>query len=388
MTSSQVGTFSPWASGARSSHVGIRLPSFNSLTPVAELPQTPHDFVLAGFGHVVVVHRGGFSVFDAQTHALRAHSDGTLSSSGFPLLSAQGVFSAYAEFGFDGVRTERAPFDPFRPTGGRVWAASLTDTHFAVLAQRPLSGNHDSVLPPSLTAVAEKVPKAGRYIGEFLAAQQLKNTEGVGAISANGDFVVATRDRQLLVFPLPANRQGPSELSASVRKPLPFTPYDIALIGGKVTLIQALGSDAANAFSEQEELAVTDAANHARWTTSLHWLELSGTETAHVAVPFPVLQPPVDLDQGRVLLVGLGFAAVEGNRVVFTHRSERRCLATASAGGTFALACGAELQIVTRDGAIRETFKVRDGESITTPPAIGEDGSVWLATQRALYVAR
>lgn len=47
-----------------------------------------------------------------------------------------------------------------------------------------------------------------------------------------------------------------------------------------------------------------------------------------------------------------------------------------------------ELRFVSRDGAIRQSFHTADGDMITTPPAIGPDGTIWVATSKALYVAR
>jgi len=60
--------------------------------------------------------------------------------------------------------------------------------------------------------------------------------------------------------------------------------------------------------------------------------------------------------------------------------------AQAFSDGTLAVVRGAGLQIVGRDGAIRQSL--RAAEELTTYPAIGSDGAVWVASARTLYVAR
>ena len=60
--------------------------------------------------------------------------------------------------------------------------------------------------------------------------------------------------------------------------------------------------------------------------------------------------------------------------------------ATAFADGTLAVVRGTELQIVANDGSIKQSL--RAAEELTTYPAIGPDGAVWVASARTLYVAR
>ena len=106
-----------------------------------------------------------------------------------------------------------------------------------------------------------------------------------------------------------------------------------------------------------------------------------------MTVPFEVLQPPVDGGAGRIYLLGNGFAAVQDGHLLWSKPSSTMILGTAFAGGELALATGPELRIVARDGSIRQSLRT-DGEPIAAPPAIASDGAVWVATNKALYVAR
>lgn len=59
--------------------------------------------------------------------------------------------------------------------------------------------------------------------------------------------------------------------------------------------------------------------------------------------------------------------------------------ATAFAGGELALGLGHALQIVSTDGAILQAFPCR--ASVTAPPAIAGDGSVFVGTEDSLWLA-
>jgi hypothetical protein len=91
---------------------------------------------------------------------------------------------------------------------------------------------------------------------------------------------------------------------------------------------------------------------------------------------------------GRIHLAGDGLAAVEAGRVLWSVAGGRREYVTAFAEGELAVAVGDELRIVDSDGTIRQSFHVDKGETLSASPAIAEDGSVWIASDKALYVAR
>ena len=119
----------------------------------------------------------------------------------------------------------------------------------------------------------------------------------------------------------------------------------------------------------------------------LHVLDTSGRELWSVESPFDVAQPAIDC-AGRICLAGDGLAATEGGRVVWSRFVGERVRATAFDDGSLAVAQRGELHVVSRDGADRQPLPVAEGETITTPPAIAHDGSIWVATAQAVYVAR
>jgi len=45
-------------------------------------------------------------------------------------------------------------------------------------------------------------------------------------------------------------------------------------------------------------------------------------------------------------------------------------------------------RIVSRDGTVVQRLRVPEGDALVVPPAVTADGTVWLATAKALYVAR
>jgi hypothetical protein len=143
-------------------------------------------------------------------------------------------------------------------------------------------------------------------------------------------------------------------------------------------------------YSANDELAHawTRFAQRPHWSTRLHVLDRQANPVSAATVPFPVLQPPIEGEGGRFYLAGFGFAAVDGAKPVYWHQSNTQCFATALHGGDVVVAAGKELSFVKRDGTIQRTLKVRDGEAILAAPAVAEDGTIWVTTATALYVAR
>jgi hypothetical protein len=120
---------------------------------------------------------------------------------------------------------------------------------------------------------------------------------------------------------------------------------------------------------------------------TLHALDAAGREAWSAEVPFQIMQPPIDC-AGRICLAGFGLASVEQGRVVWSRYVGEVVYATAFDDGSLAVGWGHDLRMLSRDGAERQRLSVADDERITTPPAIAGDGSIWVATAEAVYVAR
>jgi hypothetical protein len=193
---------------------------------------------------------------------------------------------------------------------------------------------------------------------------------GSGAIGADRRVAVAMQDGRFIVLSPDGELAPPGYRAARksthlVETKLPFAPYDVSVVPPGYALL---------ARSDQ--------------SISLHVLGADGAERWSAPVSFTPTEPPIDGSDGRIYLVGNGFAAYENGKALWSSPASSAQYATAYADGTVALAAGAELRIVGRDGSIRQTFRTAQGEPITTPPAIADDGSVWVATASALYVAR
>src|SRR5690606_18849321 len=113
-----------------------------------------------------------------------------------------------------------------------------------------------------------------------------------------------------------------------------------------------------------------------------------GAQISVTPIPFAVRQPPIDAAGGRIVLAGNGIAAVEGGAVVWLLLSPNRMRATAYRDGTLAVADGPTLRILSRDGTELQSLPTVAGEELKTPPAIAHDGSVWVAGNKVLYVAK
>lgn len=135
-------------------------------------------------------------------------------------------------------------------------------------------------------------------------------------------------------------------------------------------------------------------------STTVHYLTPQGTEQWKATVGFGLGQPPIDCGDGRICLAGFGLASVVNGKVEWSMKAPRLpsqkswptgylppapVRATAFEDGTLAVANHRALQILAKDGSIKQGFTVAEDELITTPPAISPDGRVWVATQQALY---
>jgi hypothetical protein len=187
---------------------------------------------------------------------------------------------------------------------------------------------------------------------------------GCGAIASDRRIAVAMHDRRFLVYD--ANRSEPDGVPRPLAAShLDFVSYDISIVTAGVALLSRAES--------QTILHVVDWQGHERWSA---------------VVPFAVESPPIEATAERIYLVGRGFAAAEHGAILWNQLSPVQTFATALHDGTALLAMGAELRVVIRDGTIRQTLRVPEGDAIVAPPAVTADGTAWVATAKALYAAR
>jgi hypothetical protein len=120
----------------------------------------------------------------------------------------------------------------------------------------------------------------------------------------------------------------------------------------------------------------------------VHCVDIGGHEQWSTVVPFVVRQPPIDGSGGRVYLAGDGLAAIENGTVIWSQSATDTIRATAFSNGMLAVTQGNTFRIVSRGGMGALTHPSHFDEPITTPPAITHDGTVWMASEKSLYVAR
>jgi len=79
-------------------------------------------------------------------------------------------------------------------------------------------------------------------------------------------------------------------------------------------------------------------------------------------------------------------AAIDNGKITWSHLSPEPIYASSFEDGSLALATGKRLDFVKPDGTIDQSFNA--DEPLVAPPAIAGDGSVWVASAEALYLAR
>jgi hypothetical protein len=189
---------------------------------------------------------------------------------------------------------------------------------------------------------------------------------GCGAVGTDRFIAVATTDQRFFAYDANAPA-GPAGIAppplATAR--LAFVPYDISIVEGGVAVLSG-----------------------GKGSSTVHMLARDGRELWQATVPFSVDTPPIDAGGGRVYLVGDGFAAADHGKILWSQKSTGHTYATSLADGSALVAIGPELRVVSRDGAVLRRLRVPEGDALVTPPAVTADGTVWLATAKALYVAR
>ncbi|MFO0761951.1 MAG: hypothetical protein U0359_36260 [Byssovorax sp.] len=283
--------------------------------------------------------------------------------------------------------------------GDAVTSAVFLLTPMVVPVQIPLDGGAvargwDQV-GARMRIVSERFYLPERYTSDLVWQEDLAGA-GCGAIAEDRRIAVAMRAGRFLVFD--GNNATPDLKGVRlVDVPISFAAYDLSVVeGGFAALsVGAPMPESAPPFSPLGASLAKEArrveglnAPPLRFHTVVHLLDPQGRVTAETEVPFEVFEPPIDGGGGRVYVFGHGVAAFDQGRLLYAQPSPLPMLATAFEDGSLALAIGHELRLLSRDGVVRQSFFTAAGETISAPPAIGADGSIWVGTERALYVAR
>jgi len=227
------------------------------------------------------------------------------------------------------------------------------------------------------------------------------------AIDSTGQAAIATKDGHFYV--VGPNGTADGRAAGKVSREVATAPYLMSSIENNWLLVEPrrpppiahmlTGMETfddlvgrAKALKEQQaithDLYVDPSRSKMTWKTRLVSLEQKGGEIWSAEVNFRVLSPPVDATGGVIVVVGEGIAAISSGKVQWSESYPTRAFATAFVDGTLAVAVGRELRIMSPDKTVRQVLETPENEPITAPPAIGKDGSVWLATRLGLYVAR
>jgi hypothetical protein len=386
-----------WASSGRSSRVAVAMRPHYELRVAARLAKSDGGarpatrYLLPLDGRVFAAsdtELAAFSLADGR----ELHTSASFAGPGS--VGPAAVLRGLLEWGLDGAATGRYLDDTGFLKDDRVWVEALIGGTAWVLAQEARPPTESSRPPPTptfLVALYRLSPDA--QAAHLWAGADIEGALAGGALFERGGAAIATTDGRLVLVDWPKGEGEAAEMPKTTHA-LPFKPYEIAVAGDRIALLEAVdvapGSGLEGPYASHTELAFRrNPYEKLHWSTRLHVVDREGKELDQATVPFPVLQPPIDGEGGRFYLSGQGFAAVGGGyKVAYWNQSKTPSLATAMLGGDVALALGGELRLVARDGTVRQSLHVAEGETILTPPAVAEDGSLFVATEKAIYVAK
>jgi hypothetical protein len=313
------------------------------------------------------------AVFEVRTRAGKLLFSQGKASGEHALALDQRLFIGEDELSWTGERG--ATFGPGAGgSGGEQLACSVTGGNVQMLAaKRSRPPRHGYPYYPDYTRI-ETARLEGPNSATRLAWVFQADEPGVGAIDGANHTILALPSGRLVVL-LP---EGDEKLHAIRALDAPVDPNatDLSVVPPFAMLLYG-GGDAGELAARRSASFATSRLDARRPDGSLAW---------RASVDFLAEQPPVD-GGDRVYLVGKGIAAfdLEGHRL-WSSPSTLTLRAAAFADGTLALVRGNELQVVAKDGSIKQSF--RASEDLTSYPSIAADGSIWLASEKTLYVAR
>lgn len=414
-----------YGSSLRSSRIGVPFRPKSSWAAVAKLSATP-DFVYVDPSTRRVAIRHGNRVTLGSTAGVLDRTAGRMTSYGwvpFALMPWGTLVDGQAHDMAGEIPPERSGIQTMLDNqagvierGGLQFAQAVVGDSHAAIAFR-----HASRQEPA-EEVYVTVERHPSDLSRFSVWHEHVKGMGSGAIAADLRIAVALARRgelvadyrlptgakgRFLVFAPggdpasdPAKNHGIRKSLALVSRDLDESPYDVSVIEPGFALLS--GEDERlreGAFHDRKpdieearfrrvcRVRVGAEKVGLHWSTVVHRLDREGREVWRAKVPFEVLEPPIDGGAGRVYVAGNGIAALRDGKVLWGWAQAMPAYATAFEDGALAVASGGELRILSPEGAVLQFFRAREGERFSTPPAIGEDGSVWAATDHALYRA-
>jgi len=202
-----------------------------------------------------------------------------------------------------------------------------------------------------------------RANGEYrtVGGYMIEGASGGGAIGYDARIAFFTDAGRFMILSYNTAEAGRLEVDVT----LPVRPKNLSITSAGYALLSG-GSGAGN------YLQVLDEKGEIKWAT---------------AVGFNAEQPAIDGGNGRLYLVGNGFAAFENGKPLWSSSSSERVSAMAFSDGALAMTVGTELRIVDRQGQLRAKLSAPEGE-VLGRPAVAPDGAIWVASRTTLYVAR
>lgn len=364
----------------------------------ANHPVSPKWVLVDGQGRAAVCYGEGYP-FDLVDRDGKVHRAAGPTQGPAFLLGPPGVWTTRAEVRWTGEITMDQP-----PLPGALLAAKATPPLFqGVFRASPRgAGPEDpNSKPYQLEAWVFREGPPHRW-----TIEQHDEIEGIGAgaIDAQGRAVLATDAGRLVVTgpEMDADRRPIRHVDVATGVQaylLSATPEGYVVLeprrqwaeakweGGDFDKLLGLVGTLQGDAAARRALFLDPASSPLDWKTGIFLLDSEGKVKWKTEAAYPALSPPIDLGAGRVAIVGRGIGVVQGGAWLWALPADIRLFATAFADGTLAVAWGYALSIVAPTGVRLAELRVPGEQPITAPPAIAEDGSVWLAGPGGLFVA-
>jgi hypothetical protein len=293
---------------------------------------------------------------------------------------------AYYIYGNEGLWNDKdGPTE--KPSIGYTEEGSILayrfDNHRRIIIQQgsPVEFPHGPNTDWTVRFYIDRFTRPDRSRAEYVAGNYVPG-KAVAAISDDWISVIA----QVLIVSLPALPPPPRDPTLRILSPEgpPMDPPPKLLTPIELVKVSLPYIPQYLSIVEPYAMIVSDEGSGSR----VHCVDIGGHEQWSAVVPFAVRQPPIDGGNGRVYLAGEGLAAIENGTVIWSQPATETIRATAFVDGTLAVTQANTFRIIARDGTEVVTYSSHFDEPITSPPAITHDGTVLMASEKSLYVAR